>query len=863
MRVGNDGITCSNTRTDDGATPTVSRRAVLAVTGLTAMALGVAGRGERADAAGSVVTLVNDGVAAAQVVVPETASEQVLNAARLLVDCVVKATGVELSIVTPGQVDPTVNRILLGIADASTGMGLERQIATQAGIDGYVLCANRGVVTVAANSDHGIRHGVLDLLEKHVGVRWLMPGEIGEDIPSASDLQVPTGLVRHRSPLISRLVSPLFGSLDPYAEDWKSARPEILWASHMRLREWVNHGHNLNVIFDSAKYGQSHPEFYPLVNGVPAIPAPGANTFWQPNFSEPGTVTVAAQWLVERFRSDPDLPSASLAVNDGRGFSENNLVIRSDGWPNASEDYYAWVNAVVDAMLELAPDLADRKIGVLAYRHVMDPPSFSLRPQVIPYLTRESYQWIDPDLKAEGQAWVKAWSDKAPGGIAFYDYVYGGYYPVPKIFYATMQESYDFLFDHGLVSHTSELYPNWGEGAKPMAYAKLLWDPETRISTVVDDWYAHAVGPAAAPHLKAYYDLWEAVWREDIPGSDWFRTVRGDNNEFGYFSFADFLCSIRPGVAQESRTHLEQAVALADTAERRARAEKLLRAFEYYESSILSFPPNAVDPSEPGLLDVVDDLRDNLAGRVEHAQRRLTLASLFAADPLLRLSRTPMANGTMWTGYSGEQFWALVDHIREHGAGSVATALAAVAQGPVDQPAARFARLVSAVAGGTAESLIPDPSFEHTADDDSVWQLSSQWSVDSSVARTGAVSMRLEPSLLGDMYHSTPVRPGLLAIRYHYRVPEGAGTDAHVAVHIALQDARGARIAVLMRRLAMADPTGDGWGEHVIMEDIPASLAGKAVAKVQLISRPSASTGRDPRSGSTTSRRSNYRPMSG
>lgn len=48
-----------------------------------------------------------------------------------------------------------------------------------------------GVVNAAGGVTDGTYYGVMEFLERCVGVRWLMPGEWGEDVPSRSTLTVP------------------------------------------------------------------------------------------------------------------------------------------------------------------------------------------------------------------------------------------------------------------------------------------------------------------------------------------------------------------------------------------------------------------------------------------------------------------------------------------------------------------------------------------------------------------------------------------------------------------------------------------------------------------------------------------------
>src|SRR5690606_27431056 len=96
------------------------------------------------------------------------------------------------------------------------------------------------------------------------------------------------------------------------------------WARQNRLRKRVDGGHGFLKLFPVAEFGESHPEFYPLINGRRFIPPPGprfkgdrSHYLWQPNFSAPGIVEAAALRIQSFFEETPGLSSVSLGINDG------------------------------------------------------------------------------------------------------------------------------------------------------------------------------------------------------------------------------------------------------------------------------------------------------------------------------------------------------------------------------------------------------------------------------------------------------------------------------------------------------------------------------------------------------------------
>jgi len=805
---------------------------------LAAAVLAAIPSGAAANAApvGRSVDLTRDRTARAEVVIADDASDQVLAAAETLVEYVAKATGVTLSLLRLAEHVPNrLMPIFVGFAGPTSPVGVADRAAALP-IDGYLVAADPRAVTILGQSDHGTRFGVLDVLERHLGVRWLFPGESGEDVPLSDSLAVPLGERTDHPRLVSRLMSPLFTQLDPQSPDWRSADPQVLWASRARLREYVLHNHNLWRMFPVEEFGETHPEYYPIIDGQPRLPAPGVQINWQPHFSEPGTIDVAVAHIVNHFDQYPDAPSFSLGVNDGAGYSQDDLETSADGRASASAAYYGWMNEVVTRVVAERPVLATKLFGCLAYRNVVDPPPFPLHPQVVPYLTNDRYGWVDPEFRARDQALTEAWAAKADR-VAFYDYLYGATYLVPRMYTATMGEVYHHAGEHHVYSQTSELFPNWGEGPKAWIYGKLLWNPSADVAALAVEWCRRTAGDAAAPHLAAYFDLWEEIWRDRVPHTVWFTAARDAQNPYFYFQYGDYLEVVTAADVAAARGHLEAARDATTTAAQRARVTMLLRSFEYYEASALSFPVEFEPVSNTAdALALVADLDRDQDRWAEAASARSVIAAGLAADPVLRLATDPSRYGLLWTGYSGSLLWELVDHLTtsEPNGGQVTDAVRNLTAN-AERPAARVASLALRIAAGELSSLTLNPSFETGG------TVPEHWSPGGTVrfqrvldgARTGTAALRLGPTPGADVRQRFAVTPGLLATRVWYRT--SASGPGFLTLTLALHDQGGTRIGLLFQRLRALAPTAGSWDHLSLLEDIPAVYKGKPVAQVELV----------------------------
>ncbi len=338
--------------------------------------------------------------------------------------------------------------------------------------------------------------------------------------------------------------------------------------------------HNMVRIFPVAEYRESHEIIYPLKNGV-RTPALGANTShdWQPVMDGEGgelSRDIAVSYFLEQFSDDASCPDcgpswASVGINDSNNWGDAALAGRprnSLGHAHLSEYYFQWVNQVVTEVVAHHPSA---RFGALAYRNLIDPPwpdggggavDFEvwderdvtskgaypapqrIHPNVTPFVTYERSRWADPDLRARDELRTLAWSE-ATGTHAYYDYLFGGgwlgwtnreAYTIPRMHPRLMSEYLRFGADHGVTGYYAEAYPDetWIEGPKLYILAKLLWDPQLDVELELDRWYRAAVGPSAAPYLKAYFDFWEDYWVHRIPETYWFQA---NNHQFEYLSF--------------------------------------------------------------------------------------------------------------------------------------------------------------------------------------------------------------------------------------------------------------------------------------------------------------------------------------
>ncbi len=153
--------------------------------------------------AANALEIVRDGKPVATIVVAKNATPQIQTAAQLLQKIVAQSSGATLPI---GE---TANGAAIHIG-STPGVAAAKLDLKKLDEDGYVLRAlDKNNFVIIGGSDWGTEFGVDEFLERYLGVRWLMPGEIGEDVPQHATLDIPQANVRQEPVYLSRMMSPV------------------------------------------------------------------------------------------------------------------------------------------------------------------------------------------------------------------------------------------------------------------------------------------------------------------------------------------------------------------------------------------------------------------------------------------------------------------------------------------------------------------------------------------------------------------------------------------------------------------------------------------------------------------------------
>lgn len=564
----------------------------------------------------SKIVIVDQNGAKAVIVVADDAAQQVKAAAAELSKYIRLSTNVDVKLKNFSEL--TTHQENVRIIIKTIELRNDKTAHSFANSDEFSISVpDKKTIIISGSTDWGTEFGVYEFLERYIGVRWLMPGAAGEFIPVRKKISVDALNIKGTPAFASRLLSGLKGP------------EQTLWARHNRMHGQIKFHHNLFHLFPPAIYTKTHPAFFPVIKGKRYLPQDGSEHVWQPCFSAPGLVDEAVKNICDYFAKHPEEMSYSLGVNDSGGHCECDVCRAKTGGMknflglrNMSDPYFEWTNAVVEGVLKQYPD---KWFGLLAYSEVAAPPSkVKVHPRIIPFMTYDRMKWIAPSYAAAGKKLTEQWLRRA-SVLGWYDYIYGTPYLVPRVYFHHMADYYRYGHAQGVRAMYAEAYPNWGEGPKLYVALKLQWNPYLDVDELLDDWYEKCVGKDAAPYLKAYYDLWENFWTKKTPQSKWFSS----DGQYLLFHQAGYVDLVSDEI-QRSHDLLQTVVRKAESPSQKERAYLILRAFEYYEVSVLAYREIGKCSGMAALSFVQDcDLYKKMK------QKRLSLVNEFENNPVL------------------------------------------------------------------------------------------------------------------------------------------------------------------------------------------------------------------------------------
>lgn len=462
------------------------------------------------------MTLVEAGQARAVVVAPPTPSAIEARAIEELVEYVRKMAGAELEVAA----DARAGRLPIYLGSAAKSR-LGSVDWSGLGDDGFVLRSGPDGVYVAGARDLGTLYGVYHLLEKHLGVRWFMPGELGEVVPERETLAIGT---------FDETEAPCFRVRWIEDGDW-ALRQKMNVAVAVGDRpvgirwQWSFHTHFR--LIPPERYYDEHPEWFALLGGKRRRPVPGRQG-QQLCTSNPELIEEMARRVIAAFDADPALDVLALAPQDGGGFCQCDACTALDETRPADEAWHArysrrlaaFNNAIARRVARRHPDKLI-KVGAYAMylRVPLDPgyrPEPNLAVQVCHTYSCNSHPIASEDCPGNTKYFrreLEHWADIADHLFIYEYYNKGAWGGLPYHQVHLIRD--DVPYYHALGAegfYTQPAGRRWAAcGLNHYVAAKLVWDVELDVDRLLDDFYDKFYAEAAGP-MRDYWRTLEAAF---------------------------------------------------------------------------------------------------------------------------------------------------------------------------------------------------------------------------------------------------------------------------------------------------------------------------------------------------------------
>jgi hypothetical protein len=381
--------------------------------------------------------------------------------------------------------------------------------------DGFILTSGDRSFSILGASGKGTVYGVVTVLEDYLGVRYYAANACSW--PENHDLSLPSG--------INRLENPSFRYRQTQAY---SLGEDTLYKIWNRLEEpkeifaggyWV---HTFDRLLPSARYGESHPEYYSLINGQRR---PGSASQWC--LTNNDVFEIVAGKIDSVFRANPGKKIISVSQNDGNFTNcqcENcRSIDEAEGSPSGSIIYF---------LNKLAERFPDKEFSTLAYLYSMTPPKH-IRPLPnvnIMLCDIDCYREVPLTDNPSGQHFMKAlegWS-KITDNIFVWDYgINFDNYVSPFPNFHILQANMRLFKKNNVNMHFSQIAGSKGgdfSELRSYVVSKLLWNVDCNVDSVIQSFLAGYYGKAA-PFLYQYMKIQEGallgsrigLWIYDTP----------------------------------------------------------------------------------------------------------------------------------------------------------------------------------------------------------------------------------------------------------------------------------------------------------------------------------------------------------
>lgn len=519
--------------------------------------------------------LVKDGQRNAAIVIDEKAPAVIKTAAVDLRRYIKEISGVELLI--QNDTRPLKGHgIFIGPTAKTTAQDLPPKDANP---ETYVINPRDGHLFLNGRYPTPATFAVYSFLQDNLGVRWFAPGDEWTYVPKPA---TPGTLKVEVEKVVSTpTTTPRPWSAHSYTNEWKDwNRRNKLGVSERLVRR--NFQNNIYRIFPQSRYGKTHPEYYPLVNGKRWIPPTDKYVYWWPCVGNPEVQKVVLDYIDNFFEKNPHHDSFALGLDDILYMCECPLCRAMDAEPQDharkeySDRFYNFINLIARETKKKHPD---KYIGMLIYSNVKNPPKkvMKLEDNIFGYITETSAMWYDPAIRKRDNDLTREWAKRATH-LSRYDY-FGFNSFAPRIYPRLMYQQLQFDKSLGFEGMYTEINTFLPQTAPMMwAFAQLQWNHRQELDPLLRDFYSKMYGKGAKS-MEEYFNTMEASWNEMRPGHEGWELR----------NIVKQTLSVSPEAVHKGQVLLDRAWNEATLPEEKARIDVTRGALQYASYAVFGY----------------------------------------------------------------------------------------------------------------------------------------------------------------------------------------------------------------------------------------------------------------------------------
>ena len=434
--------------------------------------------------------IVVNGEPSAIIVVRRNATEREIQAAKEIRDYVEKVSSALLPVVRNDE----------NLSDRIIRINV-RKVNEAASGEGFTISSGKDGAILVGNSPIGALYAAYEFLERVIGVRWYLPGELGEVVPKQKTIILPELNIEE---------SPSFPMRWVGGGEWMFRNKQNRYEDGFLIYPGIYH--TQQAILPHGKYFREHPEYFALINGKRS-----ENEQCKLCTSNPDVIREVAHNMAEMLDLNLNINLISLSPTDGMLYCECSNCKAQDE-PDVPRDQMMsrrmllFYNAVAE---ELAKTHPKTQMLVGAYHiYTWAPRDKSIKPHPMINVVichYENYCMAHPVAypncppNARYRELIRQW--QALGcKVYFYEYYWKvNWLDLPWPIVHTIRKDIPWfktqdiqgIYTQYTVQNVWTLFPNY------YIAARLLWDANADVDEILSGMYRDLFGKAA-PAMTEY-----------------------------------------------------------------------------------------------------------------------------------------------------------------------------------------------------------------------------------------------------------------------------------------------------------------------------------------------------------------------